>query len=222
MQLSESTMQILSNFAGINGNIVVEEGNTLRTISESKTVLARVEVEEEFPQTFGIYDLNQFLSTVHLMDEPRLSFDENSVTISDGSNRSKTKYFFSDTDILTSPSKDIDMPEGEVSFTLDGETLKRLRRASSTLAVEDLVVHAEDGVIQLTVKDTEDPTSNTFSVSVDGEMETEDFEIVINMRNLKMTDGDYDVSLSSKMISQFVNKANGVTYWVALQKNSTF
>jgi len=222
MQLSDSTLQILRNYAGINGNIVVEEGNTLRTISESKTILARVEVEEEFPQTFGIYDLNQFLSTVDLIDEPRLSFDEHSVTIQDGSGVTKTKYFFSDTEILTSPSKDIVMPEGDVSFELDGATLSKLRRAGSTLQLEDLVVHKVDGVITLTLRDTEDSTSNTFSVSVNGESDLDDFEIVLNMRNLKMTDGDYNVVLSSKMISQFVNKTTGVTYWVAIQKNSTF
>ena len=114
------------------------------------------------------------------------------------------------------------MPEGDVSFELDGATLSKLRRAGSTLQLEDLVVHKVDGIITLTLRDTEDSTSNTFSVSVNGESDLDDFEIVLNMRNLKMTDGDYNVVLSSKMISQFVNKTTGVTYWVAIQKNSTF
>lgn len=70
MELSEQTMQVLKNYASINGNIVISEGNQVKTISEAKNVLSSASLDVEFPQTFGIYDLNEFLSVLSLVDTP--------------------------------------------------------------------------------------------------------------------------------------------------------
>jgi len=56
----------------------------------------------------GIYDLNEFLSVVNLVNDPQLNFADNYVDVVGGS--SKVKYFFSDSSILTTPQKDITMP----------------------------------------------------------------------------------------------------------------
>ena len=42
MELNEDTLQILKNFASINSNIVFDEGNTIKTISEAKNILSEV------------------------------------------------------------------------------------------------------------------------------------------------------------------------------------
>ena len=42
-KLSQDTLDILKNFAGINSNILVEPGNTIRTVSPVKNVLADLE-----------------------------------------------------------------------------------------------------------------------------------------------------------------------------------
>ena len=62
MNLTDKTLTVLKNFAGINNSILVKEGNQLRTISVAKNILAEAEIEEDFPRQFGIYDLNQFLN----------------------------------------------------------------------------------------------------------------------------------------------------------------
>ena len=79
MNLSEDTLHFLKNFASINPNIVVESGHTIKTIAESKTVLAAAQVEEEFPVDFGIYDLNEFLSVLSLVDNPNLKFENKTI-----------------------------------------------------------------------------------------------------------------------------------------------
>ena len=40
MKLSDSTLTVLKNFAGINNSILVKEGSQLRTISVAKNILA--------------------------------------------------------------------------------------------------------------------------------------------------------------------------------------
>ena len=62
MNLSNDTLNVLKNFATINPNLVFKPGQKLKTISESKTILASAEIVEDFPTEFGVYDLNEFLS----------------------------------------------------------------------------------------------------------------------------------------------------------------
>lgn len=220
MELSSQTMQVLNNFASVNSNIVISTGNVLRTVSESKTILARATIDEEFPKGFGIYELNEFLSALSLVESPRISFGENNMDISDGTGRSSIKYFYSDPSILTTTSNEIVMPEADVKFKLDRETMNRIKKAASVLGHSEVSVRNVDGVIVLTVADNENSTSNAIDIAVDGESTSEDFKYVFSIANLKMIEGDYDVSLSSKLISHFVNTESNVEYWVALQKTS--
>lgn len=220
MELSSQTMQVLNNFASVNSNIVITTGNVLRTVSESKTILARATIDEEFPKGFGIYELNEFLSALSLVESPRISFGENNMDISDGTGRSSIKYFYSDPSILTTTSNEIVMPEADVKFKLDRETMNRIKKAASVLGHSEVSVRNVDGVIVLTVADNENSTSNAIDIAVDGESTSEDFKYVFSIANLKMIEGDYDVSLSSKLISHFVNTESNVEYWVALQKTS--
>jgi hypothetical protein len=220
MELSSQTLQVLNNFASVNSNIVITTGNVLRTVSESKTILARATIDEEFPKGFGIYELNEFLSALSLVESPRISFGENNMDISDGTGRSSIKYFYSDPSILTTTSNEIVMPEAQVKFKLDRDTMNRIKKAASVLGHSEVSVRNVDGVIVLTVADNENSTSNAIDIAVDGESTSDDFKYVFNIANLKMIEGDYDVSLSSKLISHFVNTESNVEYWVALQKTS--
>lgn len=215
-------MNVLKNFASINSNIVISPGNDITTISEAKNVLAQAKVSEEFSQGFGIYDLNEFLNVVGLVDGPRLRFENEYVLVGDASGRAQIKYYFSDTEMLTTPSKLITMPSTDVSFSLDQGTLNNLKRAASVLGHSQLVIEPSEGAIKLSVVDIENSTSNGYAIDVDGEYEEEKFKFVLNITNLKMIAGDYNVSISSKLISEFKSTDNDLTYWVALEKSSTY
>lgn len=224
MELSSFTMQSLKNFASINPNLVIRGGNTIMTMSEAKNVLAMATVAEDFPQEFGIYDLNEFLSVVNLFDTSNLKFDDSYLTVNDMSGRSKIKYFYSDIEMLTSPTKPIAMPDPEVTFVLDQATLNNLKRAASALGHNEVSITGGNSVITLTVVDSENTTSNSYSIDVDGEYSSDDFNFILNINNLRMIPGDYKVEISSKLISQFTNMSDDqkLVYWVALEKTSTY
>ena len=48
------------------------------------------------------------------------------------------------------------------------------------------------------------------------------FNFILDIANLKILPGDYDVAISSKLISNFKHKEQNVNYWIALEKTSTF
>ena len=184
--------------------------------------MAVANLDQAFTSTVGIYNLDEFLAVLGLVDAPDLSFAEEFVTVSDSSGRSNVKYFYSDESILTTPQKDITMVESEVKFTLDLATLNKVKRAAGALGHEKMTITANDGSIKLTVVDPNNATSSAFDITVPGSYETEDFMFVMNVANLKLIDGDYEVSVSSKLISEFKNTSTDVVYYIALEKSSTY
>lgn len=225
MKLSDETLSVLKNFSAINPNLVVNEGSEIKTISVAKNILAKASVPEAFPKSFGIYDLNEFLGAVNMFPDADLSFGDASCVINFGGR--KINYYFSDPSILTTPSKDITMPKSEIKFRLNEDDLDALRKAASTFGVQGVMVCGEEGGSGITIKVTDpaNPTSNSFELDVNPEgLSRPDgaFQMVFNIGNFKFAAGDYDVSLSSKLISNFKNTNGAIEYWVALEKSSVF
>ena len=172
MKLSDRTINLLKNFSSINQSILFKEGNSLRTISVMKNILAEANIAEDIPRDFGIYDLNQFLNGLNLHQSAELDFQNDGyVVIKEG--RSRSKYFFADPNVIvTPPEKSISLPTEDVCFTLDTNQLDKLLKAAAVYQLPDLSAVGEDGVVKLVVRDKKNETSNDFSVVV-GETECE-------------------------------------------------
>lgn len=220
MKLSDNTLTILKNFAGINNSILVKEGNRLRTISVAKNILAEADITEEFPREFAIYDLNQFLNGLSLHQDPDLDFTEQShITIREGKRR--VKYFYADPNVIISPpEKEIQLPSKDVCFQLDSVTLEKLLKAAAVYQLPDLSAVGEAGVIRLVVRDKKNDTSNEYSIVV-GETDKE-FTFNFKVENIKIIPGAYDVVVSEKLLSQFSNSKYNLCYYIALEPDSTF
>ena len=220
MKLSDNTLTILKNFAGINNSILVKEGTKLRTISVAKNILAEADIKEEFPRDFAIYDLNQFLNGLSLHADPDLDFKEESyLSIREGKRR--VKYFFADPNVIIAPpEKEINLPSQDVCFQLDSASLEKLVKAAAVYQLPDLSAVGEAGVIKLVVRDKKNDTSNEYAIVV-GETDQE-FTFNFKVENIKIIPGAYDVVVSSKLLSQFTNTRYNLTYYIALEPDSTF
>jgi len=220
MKLSEKTLTVLKNFAGINNSILVKQGTQLRTISVAKNILAEANIEEEFPRQFGVYDLNQFLNGLSLHQDPDLDFTEESyLNIREGKRR--VKYFFADPQVIISPpDKQITLPSEDVHFQLESSALDKLLKAAAVYQLPDLCVVGEAGAVRLVVRDKKNDTSNSYSVAV-GETDKE-FSFNFKVENIKIIPGSYDVVVSSKLLSEFTNSNYNLKYYIALEPDSTF
>ena len=222
MKLSEHTTSVLKNFATINQNLVIKEGSELLTMSEMKNIVAKATVEENFPKELAIYDLNEFLAALSLFKSPILDFDDQFVTINEETDpKKKLKYFYSDPSVVQSPSKTITMPSEEITFELNSNSLSEMKRAASVIGAPDMVLEKLNGSSSLVAKDKKNDTANNYSSDIitkgDGE-----FKFFFKVENLKLMDGSYDVSISSKNISNFKSKNSQVEYWIALEPESTY
>jgi hypothetical protein len=220
MKLSDRTVNLLRNFSTINQSILFKEGKKLRTISVMKNILAEANIDEEFPQDFGVYDLGQFLNSLNLFQEPDLLFNGDSyVTVKEG--KQKSKYFFADPSVIVSPpEKSITLPSVDVEFNLKSSQLDRLLKAASVYHLTDLSVVGEGGEIKLMVHDRKNDTSNDFSIVV-GET-TKSFGLHFKVENIKIVPGTYDVKISRKLLSEFKSSEYDLTYYIALEPDLTW
>jgi hypothetical protein len=220
MKLTDSTLTVLKNFAGINNSILVKKGNKLRTISVAKNILAEADISEDFPKDVAIYDLNQFLNGLSLHQDPNLDFSEESyLTIREGKRR--VKYFYADPQVIISPpDKEITLPTEDVCFQLESVTLEKLLKAAAVYQLPDLAAVGENGVVKLVVRDKKNDTSNEFAVVV-GETDR-DFTFNFKVENIKIIPGAYDVVISSKLLAKFTNSNYNLIYYIALEPDSSF
>ena len=227
MNLSNETVSVLKNFSTINQNLVIKKGSNISTMSAMKNIIASAEVKEKFPVDFAIYDLNEFLAALSLFEKPDLDFHEDFVVMTENGSTGKfLKYWYSDPSVVTSPTKEITMPECEVSFTLENNMLVNVQKAASVIGAPDMALEAmSSGVALLKVTDKKNSTANDYAVQV--KVNNDDgkdlpYKFWFKVENLRLLSGSYGVEVSSKNISRFVNENVKIQYWIALEPESSY
>lgn len=223
MRLSKKTLEVLKNFSMINTNLLIQEGNTLSTMAVAKNIVASVDVDEDFDEEVGIFNLQEFLGVVNLMGNPDITFTTDKMTLEQG--KSKMQYAYADKSILIYPNKQIKMPTPLVEFDISADQLDTIKKAAATIGVQDLAIVGEDEALKIKVLDKKNNAGgNVYELELDGECKA-DFTAYFRIENLKQISDDYKVSLASvgtNSISQFVGKNMGITYYIALEQDSEF
>lgn len=217
MRIDNSTITVLKNFSNINPSIVIKEGNILETISSSKTIKAKAKVSTTFPRRFAMYNLNKFISILSLFENADVSFDESSLTVSDG-NKSTQLTYSDETTIIKVPEKDIKLPSVDVSVNITNDNIKDIEKALGVLAVPEIIVSGDGNNIYLQAADSKNSTGDFYSIVIGETSKT--FRAIFKAENIKILPGDYTVDICSKGISKFYN--NEVEYFIAVEQSSTF
>ena len=145
--------------------------------------------------------------------------EDSYLSIKEGKRR--VKYFYADPNVIISPpEKEINLPTQDVCFQLDSASLEKLVKAAAVYQLPDLSAIGEAGVIKLVVRDKKNDTSNEYAIVV-GETDKE-FSFNFKVENIKIIPGAYDVVVSSKLLSQFTNTKYNLTYYIALEPDSSF
>lgn len=214
MKISNETLSVLKNFSQINPSVMFRPGQTIRTISPQKTVMAAANVSETFDKSAGVYDVSRFLATLGLFEEPEVNFGDNQFDIS-GSKRSLKYTYTAENMIVTPPERDIEVPNPEANLKISWEDLESVIRAAGVLGLPEIAFVAEGDTISLSAVDSKNPTADNFSVTVAEDGSYGDFRMIIKVDNLKLMPANYDVALSSKGMAHF--KAEKVQYWIAIE-----
>jgi len=220
MKLDSFTVKVLQNFSNINNGIVINKGSEIRTIPESKTILAEAIVPDVFPEDFAIADLRKFLGCLSIYQNPELEFSDKQVTIVSGAN--SINFFYCQPDLITRPTKRITLPSQDVTVLLREEDLGHINKTAQILSCDDVLFQSSaDGKLTVTILDKSNPTSDSSSIELTGNYNSS-FKAYLKVSNLKMISGDYDIIISAQGISKFINKNHKLEYFVAVESDSTF
>ncbi|SVA13722.1 uncharacterized protein METZ01_LOCUS66576 [marine metagenome] len=213
-------MMVFKNFASINQNLVVKEGELQHTMSAQKNIVGKVKLKDKFPREWPIYDLNEFLSVMSMYDNPNLDFKESFVVVRESENTDNFfNYQYSDVSVVTTPQQEIVMPEPEISFTLTSDVLTHIERAAAVIGAPDMVLESmTKGVALLKVLDKKNDDSNVYAVKIN--INNEDgkdvpYKFWFKVDNFKLLPGEYNVTCSAKRVSHFQHKNTDIEYWIA-------
>lgn len=217
MKFDDKTLQILKAFSLINPSIKFVKGNILKTVNPTRTILAKATITSEIEGDFCIDDLNRFMSTLSLFEDPEISLEQSQCIISDGKDAVSYTYG-SELGIKLPPEKDIVLPSKDVQFSLTNTMLQQLKKALAILSLREVAIVGKDGKLFVNAFDNAEITKDKYSIEIGNTKKT--FQAIFRAENLKLLPLDYDVTISSKGISHFSNP--DVEFWIAVEKDSVF
>ena len=216
MKLSKETLDVLKNFATINTNILVREGNSLSTISTGKNIFAKADIKDPFPKEFAVYDLNSLLSLLTVMEDTDVGFGDESLKVSKGN--SVFEYFYADPNIIVSaPDKNIEV-DNFFQFDLSKDDIEMIMKAAAITAAPMLSVIGDGSEVVVTVGDPATPKSNSFRQVIGQTDKT--FDARLAVENFKVVPSGYTVILSQKKFMFLESSNNNLKYWLALERSS--
>jgi len=220
MKLSDNTITILKNFAGINQSLQFKQGSVLKTIHQGKTIFAEATVEETFPRDFAIYDVTKLLAINSLYNDAELSFEENQVTFTTSSDEVGSTKYCSPELLTHPPAKEIKLPQVDCSFDVSRELLEWMRKAAGISQLPNFVFESDGSVVTFIATDVQNDACDQYKKKL-GAGDGKKFRVTMKVEHFKLIDGDYEVSISKRGLARFKNKTVPVTYYLAVEADSS-
>ena len=165
MKFSERTLTILKSFSTINKSILMKQGNTLRTITPEKTLIASATIPDQFPSEACIYDLSRFLSILSLHTAPDVEFHDKYFVITEGKQR--TRYAFADVSMIhAAPEKTIELPSADVVVDVSWNDLQSVQKAAGVLQFNEVAFVGQDGKCYLKAIDSSSAAADDYGVEI--------------------------------------------------------
>lgn len=229
LSLSDQTISILENFAGLNTSWWISPGSKVSVWQADQMAIGEATLKEVFPSEFAIYDSKLFLKTLRLFDNPQLHFSPKFVEIKDG-NKS-VRYLYADTSLdcikTSRPPREPVLPEVAVDFVIPEDDFKQIVDCSSALGLPDLMVeNDENGKIRVVLlnldKAGDENISNRCTFVYTPDMAIGTFQLRTKMAFIKLLAGSYRVQVSKKA-SLWTNTDPNTTlrYWVCVDSSKS-
>lgn len=229
MKLTSETVSLLKHLCAINPAIIIDEGQQIFSVHPSRAVRMTAKVSETFETGFAISNLSQFLNTLALVDDPELSFKDGFVEIVSTSGNQKLRYMFSDPALIKDqPNKPLTAEvQYNVTLHITNEDLTKLNRAASVMGIDDICIMNKGADMYLCCTDKKLQESNSFELLIasDPEWQNKTIKAYFRKTNLKLTNNDFNVSISDKGLSTWVatdSSFSELIFYVSVERDSIF
>lgn len=225
--LTDSTQRILKNFATISTSMLLREGQTQKTMSASKSILAIAQLETAWPQETAVYQLPELLSNLSVFDNPSLEFEDKNFIIRGSQSPSHVVYPYSDPSVVVAPpEKSFDLSNPSAVFTLTGKVVAEIKKLSAINNLPTVVIDADADKQTIIVKpqDEKNPSSRVYSYPVHSTPEhitslTQTAECKFKREHFDLLmEGGYTVTVGAWPYVYFQHQTEPVSYFIVLQK----
>lgn len=217
MKLSPKTLAILSNFAITNNSLLFLEGKTQRTKSLSSSSFIEVEIEENIPKEFGIYDLKKFHQTLSAFDNPEIDFEGDKLIIKEG-NKS-VSYITVDKKVIKYPKDSLKNAgiEFHTEIELNNSDMETIIKHNSILGTKNMVFSSDGENLKIILNDIDNVSADIFEYEI-GEC-SEAFEHVLETDVIKMLPLDYKVSIGETAVKFSSEDSVKIDYWFPIRES---
>lgn len=222
----ENQLKVLSNFASINPQMLVES-DKFTVMNGSKSVVANYpfSTKLDFP-SFGLYDASDFLAIINAMKNSQIEVKDKSLNITSGSD--KLTYFTTAAELVPKvPDTDkvFQNLDYDLDFSLSADRLAVCLKMASLLKAAFIFFETDGKRIRITIGNELESSSNNYEVYVeDGIKKNQLVEAVrIALADFKILPGEYQVGIARKEVkgnNKYFSKwsnLNGVTYFIATE-----
>lgn len=221
MKISNETVGLFKNFATINSNILIRQGEELSTMSASKNIFAKANIKETFAREIPIYDLNRLLATLSLNPQSEVTLHDDRLELEvDGG---VFNYFYSDPSVIVSaPEKEISGQE-IYNFKLSQDQLEKLFEVSAVAQATMVSIVGNGTEVCISVGDPAVAQSNFYHKKVAESDKV--FKAHLPVDSLKVMTDEYNVTVCTNNgigFLYFENATNTLRYWLALDRTSEF
>lgn len=215
MKISEKTMGVLNNFQSINASILLKPGNTIKTMSDDRAVLAEASIDETVEHEFGIYDLSQFINNVSTLGlDTDIDIDGNVASIKNGS--FSVSYRACKPALISSPpDKELPMDNVVLRVTLQEDHFKKFIKLASMNGMKNIVLAISSGKMYIRSNDGSD-TSNQLENEL-GDTDLPDVEVKFLTQHFKLIPGTYKVEATDRF-ARFTSEDDKLKYYIVAQQ----
>lgn len=215
--LSDRTLLLLSNFETICPSIVLQPGKKLRTISDSASVIAIADIDEDFPFEFPIMDLTKLLAIQRLpsFKGGKIAFTQDYILLK--GETSELKFWRSAKELTQIPADEFELDDICFEATITPEQMKELIRACSTLGHKTINLVVSSGKTSFVGTTPAVDNSNDYTVHL-GETQMADCVVSVDVGNLKLIEGNYLIRADKTLqLVHFQSKDATINYYVGQQ-----
>lgn len=225
---SDTEIKVLKNFASINPSMIILPDKFAVVNGLKKSVVAYYNFETPYQYNpYGIFDLDEFLTTIGSMSECQLEVEEGIVTISDDRNNIKSRYNTSPMDMLPEVkdvTRKFEQVPIQMEFKFTSEKIAILKKVTNILKHERIYFEStDDGIRIIAAQKSLANKTNPTELMITGELLIKNeldrnTVLYLNLDELNILDGDYHVKISDAQISHWHNEFLNVDYYIGVNK----
>lgn len=224
VKFSSDTLAVLKKLNKINQCLKIPKNSReLRSLNETRTTAAYINIEEELPRDFCIYDIGEFITVLSIIQNPIVDFSNPKyVTIKSEDGSQKLKYLDASEDVINSyTDKVLKVPSEDVTINVSAAHVNSVLNAAKTLKLE-FVGFTGDGekvyISAFSRNNGDGQETNDYSIEV--AETTEVFKLFYKTEALQILDGEATFVISKKKISEVQN--GKFKYFITLDAKSEF